>query len=241
MKLKLEEIRKKLGQRGEQTFQLSRDMQVDETTIDKEGCTAEFSVSSEYPVMRWFGNEILDHQSTSIRWGRLTDGAAHRDGHKGDQIGIVDKAWIDSAEKKLRVKVRFSKNTDRAVQIFKDIVDGIRKNVSISYDIYDLVLESETENVDTYRITDWEPIHTCHTPDGADPTVGNGRSKEGEAIAPTTISLTVLNGNYEEAIREFNRGSETKITVSHKQASRETTPKEIALAVSKRWRFENFN
>ena len=178
MKLKIEEIRKKLAQRGEQTFHLQREMQVDTATIDEANCTAEFSVSSEYPVLRWFGYEILDHQTTSIRWGRITTGAAHRDGHFGDQIGIITKAWIDTVEKKLRVLVQFSKNTARAIEIFKDIVDGIRKNVSIAYDIYELVLEKETENMDYYRITDWEPIHTCHTPDGADPTVGSGRSKD---------------------------------------------------------------
>src|ERR1035437_6709272 len=135
MKLTIEQIRKKLASRGEETYSLSREMAVSPDTIDKEACTAEFSVSSEYPVLRWFGYEILDHNTTSIRWGRLTDGCAHRDTHYGDQIGVVEKAWLDVAEKKLRVNVRFSKNTARAVEIFNDIVDGIRKNVSIAYDI----------------------------------------------------------------------------------------------------------
>lgn len=187
--LTIEELKKKLVRQPE-TSHFTRELTVDESTIDKENMYCEFSVSSEYPVRRWFGYEILDHNPTSIRLGRLLDGAAHRDGHYGDQIGIVKKAWIDSSSKKLRVGVQFSKNTPRAVIIFDDIADGIRKNVSMEYDIFDFVLErrDEENDIDYYRIVDWEPIHTCHTPDGADPNVGNGRSREQSQEQPKNES-----------------------------------------------------
>jgi HK97 family phage major capsid protein len=191
MKLTIDQIKAKLASRGEETFHLLRDMTVNPDTIDKEACTAEFSVSSEFPVLRWFGYEILDHNATSIRMGRIKDGAAHRDGHYGDQIGVIEKSWLDTVTRKLWVKVRFSKNTKRAIEIWGDIVDGIRKNVSIAYDIFDLVLERETDNEAYYRIMDWEPIHTCHTPDGADPTVGNGRSKENQRACDHTNTRMV--------------------------------------------------
>jgi HK97 family phage major capsid protein len=219
MKLTIDQIKAKLASRGEETFHLLRDMTVNPDTIDKEACTAEFSVSSEFPVLRWFGYEILDHNATSIRMGRITDGAAHRDGHYGDQIGVIEKSWLDAVTRKLWVKVRFSKNTQRAIEIWGDIVDGIRKNVSIAYDIFDLVLERETDNEAYYRVMDWEPIHTCHTPDGADPTVGNRRSKEDPEPVILPINLEVENGDYESAIEGLNRDNKTHITIKHKRSS----------------------
>jgi hypothetical protein len=46
---------------------------------------------------------------------------------------MVEKAYI--IENKVFVKVRFSKNDAFADRIYKDILDGIIKNVSIGYQI----------------------------------------------------------------------------------------------------------
>lgn len=214
-----EEIKNQLkSQSGLRHF--NRELSVDSTSIDAEKMYCEFSVSSETPVMRWFGYEILDHSISSIRMGRLNDGAAHRDGHYGDQIGIVEKAWIDETQRKLRVGVRFSKNTARALEVFKDISDGIRKNVSIDYNIHELVLEKEVENESYYRIMDWEPIHTCNTPDGADPSVGMGRSKDYET---TVLPFNADSDNLSESIEKFNRENSGKIKILFNQ-NRSTKP-----------------
>jgi HK97 family phage major capsid protein len=203
----VEELKKQLRSHPK-SGNLMREMAVDSATIDKEKMYAEFSVSSETPVLRWFGYEILDHSTSSIRMGRLSDGAAHRDGHYGDQIGVIEKAWLDENERKLRVGVRFSQNTARAIEIFKDIADGIRRNVSIDYDIHEVRFEKEVDGVSYFRIVDWEPIHTCSTPDGADAGVGVGRSKENEAIV-----IPVEGDDVQGAIDKFNRenGSEIKL------------------------------
>lgn len=164
----------------------SRTMEVIKESIDLEKSEAEFSVTSEYPVRRYYGYEILDHKPTSIRTKRLENGAAHKDTHYGDQLGAVVGYTLDQAERKLRVKVRFSKNNERAQLVLKDMFDGIRTTVSCYYDIYAFELEKDEEGIRTYRITDWEPVHTCNEADPADWTVGAGRSKEAPTDEPMT-------------------------------------------------------
>lgn len=159
---------------GKQQLQ-SRWLTIDRESVVEEERTAEFSVSSEYPVEGWFEVETLDHSEGAIRLERFNNGASLRDDHSGDQIGVVLKGWIDSATRKLRCKLRFSKGA-RGTEIWQDVMDGIRKNVSIRYVVHRWVLEKKEGDKEYRRVLDWEPIHVAITPDPADPTVGVGRS-----------------------------------------------------------------
>ncbi|HBO2606025.1 TPA: hypothetical protein L4I38_006387, partial [Pseudomonas aeruginosa] len=80
--------------------QLQRSLAVDIGTLDTEQRTVEVAVSSEYPVRRWFGMEVLDHSPDSIDLTRLHAGAPLLDQH-WRQIGVVEKAWLDG-DRKLR-------------------------------------------------------------------------------------------------------------------------------------------
>ena len=163
----------------------------------------EISVSSEYEGKRFYGFEVLGHKKNEIRLERFKNGAAGKDTHYGDQVCVIEKAWIDTKERKLRIGFRFSKNTERAEAIRKDVIDKIRRNVSIRYDIHEIELVKEVEGVPIYRITDWEPIHFAFEPDPFDPTVGVDRNND---TNPVTIPLD-LNGNVEEQIEKFNRAN----------------------------------
>ncbi|MGH7261616.1 MAG: phage major capsid protein, partial [Nitrospiraceae bacterium] len=107
--------------------------------------TVELSFSSESPVERWWGWETLDHAAKSVRLGRLNDGGAVLVDHGGDQIGVVEQAEI-AADRKGRALLRFGKG-QRAMEVFQDIVDGIRRNVSVSYIIHKMVMEKQVEDV----------------------------------------------------------------------------------------------
>ncbi len=171
--------------------------------MDQEKRTAQFPVSSEYPVEKWYGFEILDHSPAAIDLSRLKSGASLRDTHYGDVIGIVEDASINAGEKRLWVNARYSKS-QRAEEIFQDIIDGIRKNVSMRYMINEMVLEREVDGVGYYRVTSWQPIHVSEEPDPADPTVGHGRSngEDEETVIPLDIpgDEKVI-----EQIEKFNR------------------------------------
>jgi len=109
---------------------------------------------------------------------RLSDKAAFLVNHGiDDQVGVVEKAWLDAAEKKLRASVRFSKAM-KAEEIYQDVIDGIRQKISVAYRIHNMVLENDVEGVQTYRVTDWEPYEVSIVSVPADTSVGIGRSAE---------------------------------------------------------------
>lgn len=154
---------------------LQRAMAVDLATLDMESRTVEVAVSSEYPVPRWFGMEILDHSSEAVDLARLNAGAPLLDMHdRWTQIGVVESAWLDS-DRKLRAKVRFSRS-QAAEEVWQDVVDKIRLNISVGYSPLEMVLESTDGDVRTYRVTRWEPYEVSSVSIPADPTVGVGRS-----------------------------------------------------------------
>ena len=162
------------GTKSERTFTVERE------GVDEEARTAWMSISSEAPYERYWGTEILDHKPKSIRAGRMNNGAALLVGHdSADQVGVVERFEITS-DKKMRILARFSRSA-RAEEIFRDVIDGIRRNTSVGYMIHDLALESKNGDQATYRVTDWEPYEGSIVSIPADPTVGVGREMADEA------------------------------------------------------------
>lgn len=154
---------------------MHRDMEVDSFDVDKR--TVSLAFSSELPVERWFGFEVLDHSPSSIRLDRLRDGAPLLLNHDwDDQIGVIESVAIGD-DRRGRAIVRFSRNKD-ADEIFQDVMDGIRRHVSVGYRILAAKLEEIEGGDDTYRIIDWEPYEISIVSVPADPSVGVGRSLE---------------------------------------------------------------
>lgn len=164
----------KVGEKLDRAFAVQRD------TINVEARTIELAFSSESPYERWWGIEILDHSPTSIDLSRMNTHANLLCDHDiRDVIGVVESVSI-GADRKARAIVRFGKSA-RAEEIFQDVVDGIRKNVSVGYMINEAKLESSTksdegEETDTYRITNWTPYEISLVSVPADIAVGVGRS-----------------------------------------------------------------
>lgn len=161
-------------------------------TINAEQRTVELAFSSEEPVSRWFGDEILDHSPASVRLTRLRDGGPILVDHDSrDHVGIVDSVVI-GADRRGRAKVRFGKSA-RADEIFQDVIDGIRKAVSVGYRIHNMVLEKSGDTGDVYRATDWEPYEISIVSVPADPTVGVGRSDQDAGTKPSAPFLEIKN------------------------------------------------
>ena len=62
------------------------------------------------------------------------------------------------------------------------MLDGIRTKVSVGYVIHAATLTEKGEDIDTYRVTDWEPYECSLVSVPADATVGVGRSAEDSPI-----------------------------------------------------------
>ena len=144
--------------------------------LNEENRTVELSFSSEEPYQRYWGIEILDHSPTSVNMERLNNSAPLLFNHDRDVvIGVVEYAKIE--DKRGVALVRFG-NSEKAKEVFSDVVDGIMKNVSVGYQINEMKLESEKDGLDTYRITDWQPFEISIVSVPADQTVGVGRANE---------------------------------------------------------------
>lgn len=164
-----------------------RDMafEVRSETINEAERTVELSFSSEASVERWWGTEILDHGGASVRLGRLNGGAALlMDHNHRDLVGVVVKAWVTGRVG--RAIVRFGQSA-RAKEIFQDVVDGIRKLVSVGYRPHKVVLEKQEGDQATYRLMDWEPFEISFVSVPADTTVGVGRDGDPSAFDPRNL------------------------------------------------------
>ncbi len=152
------------------------DAQEDERTV-------EFSFSSETPVKRWFGNEVLSHDSKAVDLGRMNDGAPVLFNHDPDRvIGVVERAWVDGEKRRARALVRFSRNSF-AEEVLADVRDGVLRNISVGYSI-----DTAEERDDNIVITRWQPHEVSVVSVPADPSVGIGRSLPVEAAAPAATT-----------------------------------------------------
>lgn len=167
------------------TGKLFRTFQVRKETINEESRTVELSFSSETPVPRWFGNEILDHGPKAMRLGRLKAGGPFLMDHDPyDHRGVIETITI--SDKRGVATVRLSKSV-RGEELWQDIRDGIRTNISVGYFIHAMRLESEKDGIKTYRATDWEPYEISSVAMPADLSVGIGRAEDKDFPHETSL------------------------------------------------------
>ena len=159
---------------------LRRVASFDASAIGEESRSLEFSFSSEAPVARWFGDEVLSHDSQSVDLTRLNDGAPLLWNHNPDQVlGVVERGWIDGEKKRGMVAVRFSRSAF-AEEKLADIRDGILRNVSVGYSIND----ADQTRDGSIVATSWQPHEVSVVAIAADPGVGIGRQLETTSAAP---------------------------------------------------------
>lgn len=153
--------------------------------IDEKKRTAMIAVSSEEPVERYFGDEILEHSSSAIDLSFLGSGRAPLllDHDPLKQIGVIESVELDEKTRRLRARVRFSKN-EHASEVFNDVVDGIRANISVGYRINKMVLAKKEGEKSTYVAKSWTPMEASIVSIPADVTVGVGRSGDTSTNQP---------------------------------------------------------
>ena len=151
--------------------------------IDEEKRTAQIAVSSELPVERSFGKEVLMHESGAIDLAFLASGRAPLllDHDMERQIGVIESVSL-TEDRKLRAKVRFGRSA-LAQEVFQDVVDGIRSNISVGYRVNKM--ERDDKQRDVYRVKSWSPLEVSVVSIPADPSVGVGRSAAALEPKPT--------------------------------------------------------
>jgi HK97 family phage major capsid protein len=193
------------------TGQLSRQFNFERDQVDAEARTVTLSFSSEQPVERWFGTEVLSHSPESVDLTRLNAKAALLANHDlNDQIGVIENATVENGRG--IATVRFSKS-ERGEEFYQDVLDGIRLNVSVGYTIEEM--EEKSERV--FTATQWAPHEISLVSTPADFSVGIGRSdavsgdhltrvinliKETPIMEDQKIDIEVVKNEAREAFRK---------------------------------------
>ena len=164
-----------------------RSMHMDAKVEGEDDRRVSISISSEKPVERSFGIEILDHTERSVDLSFLNSGNAPLllDHDPERQIGVVESVNLDSSARRLRATVRFSKG-QLGSEVYDDVRDGIRNNVSIGYKIGRMERDEKAEGGNTYRVRSWTPLEASIVSIPADDSVGTNRKAELEPT-PTPI------------------------------------------------------
>ena len=139
-------------------------------STDAKSDTLTLSFSSETPVQRTFGMEVLSHEETAVNLERFNDSAPVLWSHDPTiQVGVIRKAWLEN--KKGYAEIQWG-NSERAKEIRSDVEAGIIRNVSIGYTIEEL----DEDERGIMVATRWSAMELSFVSVPADPSVGIGRT-----------------------------------------------------------------
>lgn len=192
--------------------------------IDEQNRTIVVAFSSEQSVQRSFGLEVLSHAPQDVDLSFLASGRAPLllEHEREDQIGVVERAAID-ADGVGRAVIRFSKGKD-GEEIFQDVLDGVRTNISVGYTITGQRIEQDAMG-NNIVYCQWKPKEISIVSIPADETVGVGRASDEVATESQSINN---NENGSQSVNE-TIGSQSEQTTSDSQIANEvTTEAEIA-------------
>ena len=140
------------------------------------------SFSSEEPVQRYFGQEVLSHEKGAADLSRLNNGTApFLWNHNRDEVlGVVQKAEI-SEDRRGYATIKWSRNPN-AVEKRNDVEDGIISQVSFAYQINEI-----EERGEEMVVTKWKAMEISLVSVPADASVGVGRSLEEKDSIETEV------------------------------------------------------
>lgn len=137
----------------------------------------EVAISSEAPVERWFGIEVLSHSKGAIDASYLRRGLSVLVDHEGDQVGILEDGSLDEEAKKIRGLVRFSAS-QRGKDVEGDVASKIRRYVSVGYQIKRARKEVNEAGVEVWTATRWVPLEMSVVSVPADLNAGFDRGRD---------------------------------------------------------------
>ena len=207
--------------------------------VDEDSRKVRVGVSSEEPVERSFGMEVLGHSADDINMEFINSGRAPLllDHDHTKQIGVIEEFKLDETAKRTIAVVRFGKS-QLASEVFEDVKDGIRMNISVGYRIDKL--ERYQDKDETYYKAKWTPMEVSSVSVPADQSrlVGVGRSKDKNNINFTEITMSenkqdinideVRTQTVDEAKAEFKRNSKEIMDLGGLHNERDLAHKAIA-------------
>ncbi len=212
--------------------------------IDEENRRVRIGVSSEEPVERSFGMEVLGHRAGEVNMEFISSGRAPLllDHDMTKQIGVIEEFKLDETAKRTIAVVRFGRSS-LADEVFRDVVDGIRMNISVGYRVDKL--ERTGKDDETYYRASWTPMEVSSVSVPADQSrlVGVGRSKDNQNILHKEvkkmenevqeINLDEVKSNaVVEAKAEFKRNSKEILDLAARHNKRDLADQAISDGLS---------
>ena len=206
--------------------------------VDEENRRVRIGVSSEEPVERSFGMEVLGHSPEDINMEFMESGRAPLllDHDMTKQIGVIEEFKLDQTANRTIAVVRFGRSA-LAEEVFRDVLDGIRMNISVGYRV-DKLTRMKDKDEDYYRAS-WTPLEVSSVSVPADQSrlVGVGRSKQIAEKAKVQIMENekqeinldeVRSESAEAAKKEFARNSKEILDLAVKHNKRDLAHKAIS-------------
>lgn len=154
------------------------DLRAAVSTVNSEKRTATLTWSTGADVVRYDWEtgrrfiERLSMDSRHVRMGRLASGAAPLlDSHSAysiaHQIGVIERATLDGTVG--TADVRFSDRAEVDEGVWRDVRNGIVRNVSVGYRVHKFEeLPQRQDGMPVLLAVDWEPYEVSMVPMGAD-------------------------------------------------------------------------
>lgn len=174
-------MEKELLQLGERRLTVA----LKSSTVDIEKRTVDVVYATETPILTWDWSEgqfyeVLAITPEAIMTERLDSGAPVLNSHdKWDvlkQLGVIDRHWI--ADGQAWATIRLSKRAELD-SLLQDIADGIVRNISAGYRVWEYTKVTTADSIPTYRATKWEPHEVSWVTVPAD--VRSGVRSQGES------------------------------------------------------------
>ena len=153
--------------------------------VDDEKRKVHVSFSSEKPVERYFGAEILCHDKESVQLERLQEIGVSLFNHNRDVvIGIPENVSLNETERRCHADLLFDDDED-GEKIFRKVKKGILRGISVGYSVecWEEVKAGATSSNGrftgpAYVATKWTPLEISIVSVPADSDVGVNREFE---------------------------------------------------------------
>lgn len=153
--------------------------------IDEENRKVHVSFSSEKPVERWFGAEILCHDASAVQLDRIRELGASLFNHNRDiLVGIPENVVLNEAERRCHADIIFD-DDEESERIFRKVKKGFLRGISVGYSVecWEEVKAGATSSNGrftgpAYVATKWTPLEISFVTVPADTDVGVNREVE---------------------------------------------------------------
>lgn len=174
------------------------------------------SFSSEQVVNRWYGSEILCHDSGTVNLERINSIGVALFNHKRDVVlGRIENAVCNDTEKKTYADIIFDSD-EESERIYQKVKSGTLKGISVGYsvDVWEEVAAGKVSSNGrfagpAYIATRWTPLEISVVSVPADDSVGIGRDVE-------DMQNPEFHGNYKKSSndKDFIRRFERQIQIN---------------------------